>query len=143
MQKDNSNDDYHFSEIQKYESLRKFQSESLIDVSNKALVTKLTKMTLKQLQSFFQFKTSNIFSHVNCGEVVEYNLDDDLDVAIDKMNQGEAMGLSLHDSPRLSKKIKGWRKESLCISSSAQESENRQLVWRNLFFLCTRTNNKA
>ncbi|WP_232380894.1 P-loop NTPase family protein [Paenibacillus tianjinensis] len=108
-----NNDDYHFSEIQKYESLRKFQSESLIDINNKDLVGKLTRMTLKQMQSFFQFKTSSIFSHINCGEVVEYNLSDDLDIAIEKMNQGEAMGLSLHDSPRLSKKIKGWRKGEL------------------------------
>ncbi|MFI2856913.1 replication protein [Paenibacillus sp. JSM ZJ436] len=112
-QKDKSNDEYHFSEIQKYESLRKFQAESLIDVTNKALITKLTKMTLKQMQSFFQFKTSNIFSHINCGEVVEYNLSDDLDKAIEKMNQGEAMGLPLHDSPRLNKKIKGWRRGEL------------------------------
>ncbi|MNH98287.1 hypothetical protein D3C73_510060 [compost metagenome] len=112
-QNDKSNDDYHFSEIQKYESLRKFQAESLIDVTNKELVTKLTKMTLKQMQSFFQYKTGSIFSHINCGEIVEYNLADDLDLAIDKMNQGEAMGLPLHDSPRLNKKIKGWRKGEL------------------------------
>ncbi|WP_342423102.1 replication protein [Paenibacillus sp. FSL E2-0178] len=111
--RDKGNDEYHFSEIQKYESLRKFQSESLIDVTKKDLVIKLTKMTLKQLQSFFQFKTSSIFSHINCGEVVEYNLTDDLGTAIDKMNEGEAMGLPLHDSPRLSKKIKGWRKGEL------------------------------
>ncbi|WP_405169414.1 replication protein [Paenibacillus sp. FSL H3-0286] len=112
-EKDKGNDDYHFSEIQKYESLRKFQSESLIDVTNKDLIGKLTRMTLKQMQSFFQFKTSSIFSHINCGEVVEYDLGDDLDIAIDKMNQGEAMGIPLHDSPRLSKKIKGWRKGEL------------------------------
>lgn len=111
--RDNGNDDYHFSEIQKYESLRKFQLEGLIDTVNKELIHKLTKMNLKQMQSYFQFKNSQIFSHINCGEVVEYNLADDLDLAIDKMNEGEAMGLPLHDSPRLSKKIKGWRKGEL------------------------------
>lgn len=107
-QKDN--DEYHFSEIQKYECLRKMQSESLIDVTNEKLVNSLCKSTLKQLQAFMQRKTSEIFASVNCGEVVEYNLLDDLDIAIDKMNEGEAMGLPLHDSPRLNKKIKGWRK---------------------------------
>ncbi|MCP1184959.1 DnaB-like helicase C-terminal domain-containing protein [Paenibacillus sp. 1781tsa1] len=112
-EKDKGNDEYHFSEIQKYESLRKFQKEGLINTGDLNLVKKLTKMNLKQLQSFFQYKTSIIFSHINCGEVVEYNLSDDLDQAIDKMNQGEAMGLPLHDSPRLSKKIKGWRKGEL------------------------------
>lgn len=112
-EKNSGNDEYHFSEIQKYESLRAFQDEGLIDVAKKELVNKFVKMTLKQLQSYFQFKTSQIFSHVNCGEVVEYNLLDDLDVAIQKMNEGDAMGLPLHDSPRLSKKIKGWRKGEL------------------------------
>jgi replicative DNA helicase len=107
------NDEYHFSEIQKYESLRKFQKESLIDTTDKELVLKLTNANLKQMQSFFQFKTSEIFSHINCGEVVEYNLLDDLDKTIEKLNEGDAMGLPLHDSPRLSKKIKGWRKGEL------------------------------
>jgi replicative DNA helicase len=107
------NDEYHFSEIQKYESLRKFQDEGLIDVNNKELVAKFGKMTLKQMQSYFQHKTSKIFSHINCGEVVEYNLLDDLDKTIERLNQGESMGLPLHDSPRLSKKIKGWRKGEL------------------------------
>jgi len=107
------NDEYHCSEIQKYECLRKMQKESLIDVNNKKLVSSLCNSTLKQLQSFFQFKTSQIFSGVNAGEVIEYNLLDDLDVAIQKMNDGEAMGLPLHDSPRLNRKIKGWRKGDL------------------------------
>ncbi|OBG93857.1 replication protein [Mycobacterium sp. E3298] len=111
--KNKDNDEYHFSEIQKFECLRLFQAESLIDVSNKKLMLKLAKMTLKQLQAYFQHKVGKAFANVNCGEVVEYNLLDDLDKAIDKMNQGESMGLPLHDSPRLSKKIKGWRKGEL------------------------------
>ncbi|WP_223879748.1 replication protein [Paenibacillus spiritus] len=140
-QKDKGNDEYHFSEIQKYESLRKFQSESLVDVSNKELVTKLTKMTLKQMQSFFQFKTSQIFSHINCGEVVEYDLLDNLDTAIDKMNQGEAMGLPLHDSPRLSKKIKGWRRGELIyliLSSGIGKSS----IFMEKFILALLENNE-
>ncbi|SEN44524.1 hypothetical protein SAMN04487895_101553 [Paenibacillus sophorae] len=140
-QKDKGNDEYHFSEIQKYESLRKFQVESLVDVNNRELVTKLTKMTLKQMQSFFQFKTSQIFSHINCGEVVEYNLIDDLDTAIDKMNQGEAMGLPLHDSPRLSKKIKGWRRGELIyliLSSGIGKSS----IFMEKFILALLENNE-
>jgi hypothetical protein len=112
-QKKESNHEYHFSEIQKYECLRKFQDENLINVSNKDLVSKLAKMSLKQLQAFFQHKTNKIFVNVSSGEVVEYNLLDDLDVAIKKMNDGEGMGLILHDSPRLSKRIKGWKKGQL------------------------------
>lgn len=112
-EKNKQNDEYHFNEIQKYECLRMFQKENLINVNDENLINKLCKMSLKQVQAFFQHKIGKIFSNVNCGEVVEYNLGDDLDLAIDKMNVGEAMGLPLHDSPRLSKKIKGWRKGEL------------------------------
>jgi replicative DNA helicase len=110
---DKENDEYHFSEIQKYESLRMAQEEGIIDVEDKELISKLTKMTLKQLQSFFQYKTNKIFSHINCGEVVEYNFLDNLDRTIERLNEGEGMGLELHNSPRLNKLIKGWRKGQL------------------------------
>jgi hypothetical protein len=112
-ERNKQNDEYHFNEIQKYECLRHFQEENLINVLDDSLVNKLCRMTLKQVQGFFQHKIGKIFANVNCGEVVEYNLGDDLDIAIQKMNEGEAMGLPLHDSPRLSKKIKGWRKGEL------------------------------
>lgn len=111
--KDKDNDEFHLNEIQKYESLRKFQKEGLIDVSNKELVSKLSRMNLKQMQMFFQHKHKNAFAHVNSGEVVEHNLIDNLDETIERLNQGEAMGLPFHDAPRLNKKIKGWKDGSL------------------------------
>lgn len=131
-EKNKQNDEYHFNEIQKYECLRRFQDENLINVLDLNLVNNLCRMTLKQVQAFFQHKIGKIFSNVNCGEVVEYNLLDDLDVAIQKMNDGEAMGLSLHDAPRLSKKIKGWRKGELTylvLSSGMGKSSISMEKW--------------
>jgi len=110
---DSQNDEYHFNEIQKYESLRKLQSDSLINVEDKTLVTKLCKMSLKQVQVFIQLKYKEAFAHINSGDVVEYDLVDDLEGMIQELNEGEAMGIPLHDAPRLSRKIKGWKNGSL------------------------------
>lgn len=104
---DKGNDEYHFSEVQKYESLRNLQKQGLIDTSNEKLVTTLANMNLKQMQSFFQFKHKESFSHVNSGEVIEYNLIDNLDETIDQLEAGEDAGIPLYDSPRLNKKING------------------------------------
>lgn len=106
---DSQNDEYHFNEIKKYECLRKLQFNSLINTQDKDLIIKLCKMTLKQLQLFIEFKTKEAFSHINSGEVVEYDLVDDLDETIEELNSGEQMGMALHDSPRLNRKIKGWK----------------------------------
>jgi hypothetical protein len=70
-------------------------------------------MTLKQMQLFFQYKHKEVFSHINSGEVIEHNLIDNLEETIEKLNKGEAMGLELHDAPRLNKKIKGWKQGTL------------------------------
>ncbi|MEC2307707.1 replication protein [Bacillus atrophaeus] len=110
---DSQNEEYHLSEMQKYESLRRLQSEALIDVTDRALIQKLTGMSLKQLQMYVQFKFKETFSHVNAGEVIEHDLVEDLDLTIEELNTGESMGIPLHDSPRLSRKIKGWKDGSL------------------------------
>lgn len=109
---DSKNEEYHLQEVQKYEVLRKFAEESMIDTENQQLTDNLCKMTLQQVKSYFNHKFSSIFSNVNHGEVLEYNLlDKDLiDDVIDEMNRGEVMGLPLHKSPRLNRKIKGWKR---------------------------------
>lgn len=112
-QNDNANDDYHLSEIQKYETLRKLQKDSLIDVSNKELISKLCQMSLKQLQVYFHTKHKESFAHINSGDVIEHDLADDLDETINELNSGESMGSKLHDAPRLSRKIKGWKDGAL------------------------------
>lgn len=111
--KDHQNDEYHLSEMQKYESLRKFQKESLINVENKDLINKLCKMTLKQLQAYMQYRHKEAFAHINSGEVVEHDLVDELDETIEELNSGEQMGSPLHDAPRLNRKIKGWKDGAL------------------------------
>lgn len=112
-QKDTHNEEYHLSEIQKFEVLRNMQSVGLIDVGNEEQVIKLTRMNLKQLQLYIQFKHKEMFAHVNAGEVIEHDLVDDLDETIEDLDSGESMGIPLHDSPRLSRKIKGWKDGSL------------------------------
>jgi len=104
---DKGNDEYHFSEVQKYESLRFFQREGLIDVQNAQLVNKLTRMNLTQLNQYMKHKFKAAFSQVNAGEVVEYYLGDNLDETIKELKQGEQVGIPLFDSPRLTRKING------------------------------------
>jgi replicative DNA helicase len=111
--KDSKNDEYHLSEIQKYESLRKFQKEDLINVSNKELINKLCIMSLKQLQVYMQHKQKEVFAGINSGDVIEHDLVANLDQTIEKLNSGEQMGSKLHDAPRLNRKIKGWKDGSL------------------------------
>lgn len=110
---DSQNESYHFSEIQKYESLRKLQEESLIDVSNEKLVAMLAKMNLKQVHLYIQTKNKEAFAQINSGDVAEYDLSEGLSQVIEDMNEGEAMGIPLHDAPRLNKKIKGWKDGAL------------------------------
>jgi replicative DNA helicase len=110
---DIQNDEYHFSEVQKYESLRKLQKESLINVEDSELLEKLLKMTLKQVQLYMTLKNKEAFAHINSGDVMEHDLVDDLDETIRELNSGESMGSPLHDAPRLNRKIKGWKNGSL------------------------------
>ncbi|GEM_PF-4443662 len=107
------NEEYHFNEIQKYESLRKLQKESLIDINDKDLILKLTKMNLKQVELYIQVKYREAFSHINSGDVVEHDLVEDLDETIKELNAGDTMGIPLHDAPRLNRKIKGWKNGAL------------------------------
>ncbi|MEN7436440.1 replication protein [Bacillus velezensis] len=110
---DSQNEEYHFNEIQKYESLRKLQDASLIDVADEKLIEKLTIMTLKQLQLYVQYKYKETFAHINSGDVIEHDLVDGLNETIEDLDSGESMGSPLHDSPRLNRKIKGWKDGSL------------------------------
>lgn len=106
-------DEYHLSEIQKYESLRKMAADSLINAEDKNLVNKLRQMNLKQLQVYLQLKFKEAFINVNFGDVVEHDLADNLGETISELNEGEAMGTPLHDSPILNRKIKGWKNGAL------------------------------
>lgn len=110
---DGDNDDFHFSEVQKYESLRNLQAMSLINVEDHKLVKSLCKMNLKQIEVLIRMKQKEAFAHVNSGEVIEHDLVDELEETIQDLNEGEAMGMPLHDAPRLNRKIKGWKTGSL------------------------------
>lgn len=110
---DSQNEAYHFSEIQKYESLRHLQKESLIDINDRELITKLTKMNLKQVHLYIQTKYKEAFAQINSGDVAEYDLVEGLEQVIANLDKGEAMGIPLHDAPRLNRKIKGWKDGAL------------------------------
>ncbi|MFE4571402.1 replication protein [Paenibacillus chitinolyticus] len=104
---DQGNDEYHFSEVQKYESLRKLQREGFINVLSTDLIHKLVNMTLKQLEQYCQYKLKSSFAQVNSGEVIEYYLGDNLKETIEELKKGEQAGIPLFDSPRLNRKING------------------------------------
>jgi hypothetical protein len=104
---DKGNVDYHFSEVQKYESLRMFQKEGFINVLSSDLISKLTNMNLIQLQQFMQLKVKSGFSQVNSGEIVISYLGDDLSETIKELKNGEQAGIPLFESPRLNRKING------------------------------------
>lgn len=110
---DSQNEEYHFNEVQKYESLRKLQDESLINVTDKELVNKLCRMTLKQLQTYFNLKQKEAFAHINSGEVIEHDLAGGMDETIEELDAGDVMGTPLHDAPRLNSKVKGWKNGAL------------------------------
>lgn len=110
---DNQNETYHFSEVQKYESLRNLQRASLIDPSDHKIVTLLAKMSLQQVNLYVQTKYKEAFSQINSGDVVEHDLATGLAHVVDEMDEGEAMGIPLHDAPRLNRKIKGWKDGAL------------------------------
>lgn len=111
--KDNNNSEFHLNEIQKYESLRKLEILSLIDPTDNKLMSILGKMNLQQVQLYITTKMKESFSHINSGDVMEYDLVEGLQDVIDEMDKGEAFGMPLHDSPRLNKKIKGWKDGAL------------------------------
>lgn len=106
---DTDNEEYHADEVQKYEVLRWYQREGLINTSNKNLVDKVCKMTLQQVKMFFQYQCKKPLMHVNSGDIKISNLLDGLNETVSRLSQGISMGLSLKDSPRLNKKIKGWQ----------------------------------
>lgn len=105
--KEQNNDEFHFSEIQKYEALRKIQKDNLLNVHSKEFINKLANMTLKQLQTYCQHKFKTAFAHVNSGDVIIYNLTEDIVQIVEELDMGEEVGLPLFESPRLTKKING------------------------------------
>src|SRR5699024_2258957 len=84
-----------------------------LNTDDKKLVAMLCKMKLEQVQLYFQTKFKQQFAHINSGDVIEHDLVDGLDITIEEMNEGEAMGMQLHDAPILNRKIKGWKDGAL------------------------------
>lgn len=113
---DKNNEEYHLSEIQKYEALRKFYNNGFINDDNSDLIEKLSGMTLKQIQMYFNHKFKDAFRNVNYGQVEIYDLvDDDIYDTIDEMDKGMAMGIPFVDCPRLNKVTKGWQRGNLSM----------------------------
>ncbi|WP_205135219.1 DnaB-like helicase C-terminal domain-containing protein [Virgibacillus halotolerans] len=110
------NEEYHLSEVQKYEALRKFYNNGLINAENKMLVKNLCDMTLKQIQTYFNHRFKDAFQNVNHGQVEVVDLiDNDMYETIDEMDKGTAMGIPFTDCPRLNKVTKGWQRGNLSM----------------------------
>lgn len=106
---ENKNEEYHLSEVQKYEALRNFVKEGLINRDEK-LINKLTKMTLKQVQTYFNHKYKAAFKNINAGELEVVDLiDKTIYDDIEEMDKGMAMGIRFFHAPRLTKLLKGWQ----------------------------------
>lgn len=109
-----NNDEYHFSEIQKYESLRNFVKEGIIDPNNTNLINKLAGASLKQVQSFFNHQFKKGFKNINSGQVEFVDLvDESIYDDIAEAKKGVNMGIPIFHAPRLTKAIKGWKEGKL------------------------------
>ena len=112
---DKENHEYHCSEMQKYEMLRYFQDEGLIDINKEItikgkkvkMIDNLIRMNLQQLKMYFQLKHKQASMNINSGQIKVYNLMDSLNETIDDLDKGEGMGLDFNNSHRLNKITKG------------------------------------
>ena len=114
---DNGNEAYHYSEIQKYELLRYYENNGILNpekiVKKKGVETELKnflpKLTLEQLKSYFSYHVKKGSQSTSGNNVKVTNLLDGIDESISKFNEGLQMGIPLYDSPRLTSAIKGWQ----------------------------------
>lgn len=107
--KDKNNEDYHLSEMQKYESLRTFVRNGLLDPNNEELIDKLASASLKNIQTYFNHQFKKGFKNVNSGQVEFVDLvDEDIYNEIEEARKGINMGIPIFAAPRLTKTIKGW-----------------------------------
>lgn len=130
---DNSNDSYHFSEIQKYELLRYYDNNGMIN-PEKTLVKKgkkillktfLSELTTEKIKSYINYMNKKGTMSVGSNNMKLTNLTDGLDDSVANFNKGTAMGLPLYGAPRLTNAIKGWQKGNfvyLVLSSGVGKS---------------------
>ena len=114
---DSNNDSYHFNEIQKYELLRKYENQGLLN-PDKIMIKKgkkiknstlLCKMPLESVKSYFQYNMKKNNSSIGSSNIKLSNFSDGIDDSITNFSKGVAMGLELYNSPRLNRVIKGWQ----------------------------------
>ena len=106
---DEKNDELYSNNIIKYSILRKLAKQGMLDIKNEKLLKKLSRMTLKQTQSYFKYVVNKEFLSVSNGLVREFNLLDDIDTTIEEMDEGSNLGMELYGSPKLNKHILGWQ----------------------------------
>ena len=132
-QEDDNNDTYHISEIQKYELLRYYENIGLLNAEHDTikkgkkikLKDLLCKMTLENIKSYFRFYINKGNQASGSNNIKLSNLSDGLEDSIADFDKGQSMGLSLHNSPRLNRIIKGWKKGDfiyLILSSGVGKS---------------------
>lgn len=114
---DSSNDGYHFNEIKKYELLRGYENQGLLD-PEKILIKKgkkiknstmLCKMPLETVKSYFQYNMKKNNSTVGSNNIKLSNFTEGIDESVETLSKGASMGIPLYESPRLNNVIKGWQ----------------------------------
>lgn len=139
---DKDNEEYHLSEVQKYESLRKLADAGLINPDNKELIKKLSRASLTNVQTYFDHQFKKGFQNINSGEVEFVDLvDDQLYDDIDEMKKGVSMGVPIFHAPRLTKTIKGWKEGRLGYLVMPSGVGKSTMV-RTIFLMTLITQNK-
>ena len=130
---ENGNEAYHYSEIQKYELLRYYENNGMLNPDK--VITKrkvqikikdfLKDLTLEKVKSYFSYMSKKGTQSVGTTNIKITNLTDGLQDSVAKFNKGEQMGIPLYGSPRLTNAIKGWQKGNfvfLVMSSGVGKS---------------------
>ena len=112
---DSENIGYHIDEIQKYQILRQYQIDGLLNpdaimkIKGKEInvLDNLIRMTLEQLKSFFKYKMTKPFTSANSGNIKVKKLIAERQETFEELNKGISLGLPFREAPRLTKITKG------------------------------------
>jgi len=115
ISKEESNDAYHFNEMQKYESLRNLVDKRMLDISDQDNVDKLCSMSLTELETYVNHTAKKAFSQINSGEIVVTNLTDGIDETIEELEEGVRVGLPFFHAPKLTDTINGMKTGNLML----------------------------
>ncbi len=119
---DEQNVEYHLDEMKKFELLRYYEREGLLNPNkeielknNKKVLLKnlLASLSMPKVQSFFKVKFAKANINLSGSRIKVSNFFDGLKESAQEFNKGESMGLPFFNSPRLNRICKGVKKGDL------------------------------